>query len=180
MVTTMNLLKCKNGHLFDAEKFPSCPHCSNIKAGIKSQKLLGQNQHNVITSMPQAAISHSLLPDRKTAGWLVCISGTVFGESFCLREGENYIGRAANMDIALTNEPTVSRKTHAIIIYETDKRSFILYPQKSSQTFCNERAVKTKKTLKNYDVLAFGTCTFIFIAFCGKFFSWQDIKQSRQ
>lgn len=175
MGTTMNLLKCENGHIFDAEKFPSCPHCPNIKAGIKPQKLLGENQYNVITSIPQPVNSTGYpLQDRKTAGWLVCISGTVLGESFCLREGENYIGRAANMDIALINEPTVSRKTHAIITYDAKKRSCILYPQDSAQTLCNDRLVKTKKTLKNRDVLAFGTCTFIFIAFCGKFFSWED------
>ena len=169
----MNLLKCENGHFWDAEKFLSCPHCSNEHAGINEKKLLGQDQYNINTEIPQPTGSPDYkLPNRKTVGWLVCISGTVLGESFCLREGENHIGRAANMDIALIHEPTVSRKTHAIIIYESEKHSCILYPQKDSQTLCNDRTVKAKRTLKNQDVLTFGTCTFVFIAFCDNVFSW--------
>ena len=25
----MNLTKCKNGHYFDADKYPNCPHCAS-------------------------------------------------------------------------------------------------------------------------------------------------------
>lgn len=171
----MDLIKCENGHFFDAEKFLSCPHCSNVQAGIKAENLLGEEQYAISTAIPQDT-DHpdNALSKRKTVGWLVCISGTALGESFCLREGENHIGRAANMDIALLHEPTVSRNTHAIIIYKTEQRSFILCPQNSSQTLCNDRVVKIKKTLKNRDVITLGTCAFVFIAFCGKTFSWSD------
>lgn len=171
----MNLIKCEKNHFYDAEKFPSCPHCSNEQAGIKAEKLLGQNQHDINTAKPQDAQYPDNTPTRrKTVGWLVCISGTVLGESFCLREGENHIGRAANMDIALLYEPTVSRKTHAIIVYEPNQQSCIFYPQQSSQTLCNGHTVQNKRILKNQDILTFGTCTFIYIALCGKTFSWLD------
>ena len=169
----MNLIKCENGHFFDAEKFLSCPHCSNEQAGIKAENLLGEEQHAISTAIPQDTDQPShALTQRKTAGWLVCISGTVSGESFCLREGENHIGRTANMDIALLYEPTISRKTHAVITYKPEQNSCILYPKNSAQTFCNGRVVKTKRTLKNWDVITLGTCTLVFIAFCGKGFSW--------
>ena len=164
----MNLIKCENGHFFDKEKFLSCPHCSNEQAGIKPEHLLGQNQHDIDTAIPY----DNMPVQRKTVGWLVCISGTVSGESFCLREGENHIGRAANMDIALLYEPTISRKTHAVITYKPEQNSCILYPKNSAQTFCNGRVVKTKRPLKNRDVITLGTCTLVFIAFCDKVFSW--------
>ena len=171
----MNLIKCKNGHFYDSEKFLSCPHCSNEQAGIEAQNLLGQDQHDINTDIPQSSgYPGQVSAHGKTVGWLVCISGAVLGESFCIREGENHIGRAPNMDIALLYEPTVSRKTHAVITYEPEQNSCILYPQKSSQTICNDRVIKRKKTLKNRDVVVFGTCTFIFIAFCGTAFSWED------
>lgn len=175
MGNVMNLVKCENGHFFDLEKFLSCPHCSNEQAGIEAEKLLGKNQHDVSTGIPQpAGYPGSELPYRKTVGWLVCISGMVSGESFCIREGENHIGRAANMDIALLYEPTVSRKTHAVITYQPEQRACVLYPQESAPTLCNDRVVKIKRTLKNRDVITFGTCTFVFVAFCGKAFAWED------
>ena len=154
----MNLIKCKNGHFYDSEKFLSCPHCSNEQAGIEAQNLLGQDQHDINTDIPQSSgYPGQVSAHGKTVGWLVCISGAVLGESFCIREGA-----------------TVSRKTHAVITYEPEQNSCILYPQKSSQTICNDRVIKRKKTLKNRDVVVFGTCTFIFIAFCGTAFSWED------
>jgi len=173
----MNLIKCENGHFFDAEKFLSCPHCSNEQAGIKAENLLGQNQHDIDTASQPVNRPDNTIAHRKTVGWLVCISGTVLGESFCLREGENHIGRAANMDIALLYEPTISRKSHAVITYKPEQNACVLSPQNSTRTFCNDRAVKTKKTLKNRDIITLGTCTLVYIAFCGTAFSWNEIEQ---
>lgn len=166
----MNLTKCENGHIFDSENFFSCPHCSNEQAGIQHEHLLGQDQYDIDTGIPQEKIPII----RKTVGWLVCISGAVPGESFCLKEGENQIGRAANMDVVLRYEPTVSRRTHAVITYESEQNACVLYPQGAAPTFCNDREVKKNKVLKNRDVITFGTCTLVFIAFCGKLFSWDQ------
>ena len=46
-------------------------------------------------------------------GWLVCIKGAYRGESFKLKSGRNFIGRAANMDIVLGADQSVSRLRHA-------------------------------------------------------------------
>ena len=170
----MNLIKCENNHFYDSEKFLSCPHCANKVAEPTVRDILGEEQKAVCTDPPEmyTALDPSKITTKKTVGWLVCISGTVSGESFCLREGENHIGRTANMDIALLYEPTISRKTHAVITYKPEQNSCILYPKNSAQTFCNGRVVKTKRTLKNWDVITLGTCTLVFIAFCDKVFSW--------
>ena len=90
----------------------------------------------------------------------------MIGESFVLREGENLIGRGANMDVSLHFEPTVSRNQHAIIAYDHDNRACILYsPEHAEQTLCTGKVVKRKKTLKNRDTIALGDCVLVYIAF---------------
>lgn len=170
----MSMILCKKNHYYDSEKFLSCPHCANAMSQADHEDLLGQNQHNVSTAMSVSAIlSEAPLIYRKTVGWLVCISGAIPGESFCLREGENHIGRNANMDISLLNEPTVSRKSHAIITYDEVRHTCILFPgENPSPTYCNERLVKKQKSLKNRDVIRLGACCLVFVPFCNASFSW--------
>ena len=170
----MNIIKCKNNHFFDAEKFLSCPHCANALSDVRTENLPVENQHNVSTAIPlSTTIPEPLQLRKKTVGWLVCVMGAMLGESFVLREGKNYIGRAANMDVALLYEPTVSRKIHAVIAYDPVRHSCILYAQENApQTFCNERTVKTKKILRSRDIIRLGTCSLVFIPFCNASFSW--------
>ena len=170
----MSMILCEKNHLYDSEKFLSCPHCANALSQVDNEDLLGKNQHNVSTAMSVSTIlSEAPLLHRKTVGWLVCISGAIPGESFCLREGENHIGRNANMDVALLHEPTVSRKSHAIITYDTARHNCILYAgENPAQTFCNERTIKTKKVLRNRDVIRLGACCLVFVPFCNASFSW--------
>lgn len=171
----MNLTKCKSNHFYDSDKFPSCPHCANQVAGVQIEDILGKNQNQVPTAMPHSGNlqEYHRLTYGKTVGWLVCIEGTMIGESFCLREGDNFIGRAANMDVALIYETTVSREKHAVISYDPEKNVCVLYsPNHQEQTFCNAKKVKTKRTLKNRDVITLGNCSFIFVPFCNSSFSW--------
>lgn len=173
----MSQIKCEKGHTYDAEKFLSCPHCANQMAGVSVEDILGQNQNRISTAIPTPATlsNYRKLVSGKTVGWLVCIEGTMVGESFVLREGDNYIGRAANMDIALLYEATVSREKHAIITYDSARNVCVLYsPEHADQTFCNDKKVKTKKTLKNRDMLTFGESSFLYIPFCNTSFSWNN------
>ena len=55
-------------------------------------------------------------------GWLVCIRGAYRGESFRLKSGRNFIGRAANMDIVLGADQSVSRLRHAAVVYDPRSR----------------------------------------------------------
>lgn len=171
----MQLTKCENNHFYDSDKFLSCPHCANQMAGVTIQDPLGANQNQIPTATPQSGNvqKYEQLTYGKTVGWLVCIEGTMVGESFPLREGDNFIGRAANMDIALIYETTVSREKHAVISYDPKKNVCVLYSQNHhDQTFCNARQVKSRRTLKNRDVITFGDCSFIFVPFCNSSFSW--------
>lgn len=171
----MKLIKCENGHFYDSEKFLSCPHCANQMASVNVEDILGKNQNQINTAIPQAQSiqNYQKIAHGKTVGWLVCIDGTMLGESFVLREGDNFIGRAANMDIALIYEPTVSRENHAVITYDSSLNSYILYSlEHQDQTFCNNKKLKSRKSLKNRDTVTFGDCSFLFIAFCNASFRW--------
>lgn len=176
----MNLIQCKNDHYYDADKFGACPHCSNQVAEKNSINIMALHQNNINTSNSSNADEKAapLKEQRLVTGWLVCIHGQMKGKSFCLYEGTNYIGRAGNMDIALTKEPTVSRDCHAQIVYDkhTNHFSFSSDARHVATTSCNNVKLKenTSIILQNRDVITIGDCTLTFIPFCDKEFSWYN------
>ena len=111
-------------------------------------------------------------------GWLVCIEGSYFGESFKLKSGRNFIGRSSSMDVALTGDNSVSRERHAVVIYEPKSRIFIAQPGDSRELFyLNDEVVLNNEKLKNYDVLTIGNLKLMLVALCGEHFSWDDVKK---
>lgn len=173
----MNLIKCKNNHFYDSEKFLSCPHCANRVAESDIEDILGKGQNHIRTIPPdeEADRNHVEKVLGKTVGWLVCIDGVMLGESFTLREGDNCIGRAANMDVALLHEPTVSRDRHAIITYDSFRNSFVLHsPEHIRQVLYNSKNIKSRKTLKSHDIITLGNCSLLFVPLCDTHFCWSE------
>lgn len=174
----MNITRCQNNHYFDIDKFVSCPHCANQMAETTVEDIFGKSQKNVDTAIPNidSQKNYQKSTRNKTVGWLVCIGGAMLGESFILREGDNFIGRAGNMDVALVYETSVSRSKHAVITYEANKNACILHsPKNSGQTFCNNKVVKVRRKLKNQDVITLGNCVLLFVALCSSSFMWENI-----
>lgn len=173
----MNLIKCKNNHYYDSEKFLSCPHCANQVAEPDIGDIEGANQHRVPT-VPSDAYAETAASGRilgRTVGWLVCIDGKMTGDSFILREGDNTIGRAANMDISLPYEPTVSRDRHAIITYDPLHNSFVLHSSGHQEhILCNNKNIRNRRTLKDHDVITLGDCSLLFVALCNTHFRWPE------
>lgn len=171
----MNLIKCANEHFYDADKFLFCPHCANQITGANDNTDADRNQGQISTKPPDSQNINPVREDilGRTVGWLVCIEGVIPGESFTLREGSNYIGRAANMDVCLLYEPTVSREKHAVITYDpTDNCCLLSSPEHPDRTFCNGKTVTTKKVLKDRDFITLGECSLLFIALCDSSFRW--------
>lgn len=111
-------------------------------------------------------------------GWLVCIEGEYFGESFKLKSGRNFIGRSSGMDIVLSADMSVSRNKHAIIVYEPRKRVFIAQPGESRELFyLNDDVVLSNIEMHAYDVVTIGTTKLMLIPCCGEKFSWDDLKK---
>lgn len=108
-------------------------------------------------------------------GWLVCVSGVRFGESFNIGVGTNSIGRLPSNRIALENEETVSREKHAFITYEPKHRQFYIKPgEGQSLTYVNDEYLTETKQIAGNSILEFGSSKYIFIPLCGPDFAWED------
>lgn len=114
-------------------------------------------------------------------GWLVCIEGAAFGESFKLKSGRNFIGRANSMDIVIPGDSSVSRDKHAIILYEPRKREFIAQAGESRELFyLNDEVVLMPVRLKQHDIVTIGNTRLMFFPCCGEEFSWEDYKKEEK
>ena len=112
-------------------------------------------------------------------GWLVCIEGDHYGESFQLKSGRNFVGRNANMDVVLAGDMSVSRERHAVIIYEPKAKCFIAQAGDARELFyLNDNVVLNNELMKNYDVITVGNEKLLFVALCGPQFCWEDTKKA--
>jgi hypothetical protein len=108
-------------------------------------------------------------------GWLVCVTGEYFGQSFNLKAGQNFIGRALNMDIPLAKDTKVSRNKHAIITFDPQNNIFFLQPGESSGlTYLNGELLLAPTVIDAYAQINVGDSKLIFSPFCGEQFSWKD------
>lgn len=97
-------------------------------------------------------------------GMLVCVAGQMAGEAFVLKEGENVIGRGANMDVALTYEDTISRQRHAVLVWDARQQAFVLqYDESRQDVWINENSVPSGSVVSDRDVLRLGTCELILV-----------------
>ena len=114
--------------------------------------------------------------EEPAVGWLSFVKGEYIGTSFSLKKGENTIGRSLNMDVALTQELTVSRNRHTAITYETRTRKFILEPSGEGKNpiYLNGEEVTEPCILSSYDRIQIGDSRCVFIALCGERFDWED------
>lgn len=108
-------------------------------------------------------------------GWLVGLTGSVFGKSFILKSGRNFIGRGKNMDIVLEGDNSVSRDKHAIVVYEPKSKIFIAQPGESRELFyLNDKVVLNNEQLEKNDVLLVGETKLMLIPCCDEKFCWED------
>ena len=107
-------------------------------------------------------------------GWLVCIHGPHFGQSFEIRAGKNAIGRSPDNDIVLSLDPTISGNRHAWVTYEAKHRNFILRAGEGRYPDLNGELVIYGAPLKTYDLIGLGEETVLmFVALCGENFGWE-------
>lgn len=108
-------------------------------------------------------------------GWLVCIQGAHFGESFHIGAGMNSIGRSDTNRIVLDRDPSVSREKHALITYEPKHRKFYVKPGDSSGlTYLNDEYITETKLISERDIIELGNSKFIFVPLCCDSFTWED------
>lgn len=109
-------------------------------------------------------------------GWLIAISGAHIGTDFRLKAGKNFVGRGSQMDVALTEDKSVSRDKHAIVVYEPKAHLYLVQPgESSSLVYKNDEVVLTPVKLEAYDVITVGDVNLLFMPLCGKRFNWGDL-----
>ncbi len=157
----MHLIKCDNEHIYDSDKFRSCPHCSKISLGIGQADAGAMQQANVDTKSPEEneQQQYQKIGLQRVMGVVICLSGEMAGEGFLLREGNNHIGRASNMDIALTREISISRKKHATIHCDAETGECeLLVNESDSEVRCNGNVVLGQCALQGENEIQIGKC----------------------
>ncbi len=109
-------------------------------------------------------------------GWLVALGGVHVGTDFRLKVGKNFIGRSAAMDVALTEDKSVSRDKQATVVYEPKEHLYLVQPgEASTLVYKNNEVVLTPTKLEAYDVITVGEVNLVFIPLCNKDFNWTDV-----
>ncbi|SNS15147.1 Inner membrane component of T3SS domain-containing protein [Anaerovirgula multivorans] len=164
----MSLTRCKNGHMFSERRYGSiCPYC-NIETATKEQPQTPPDDFDIEDELLKEEI-------QPVCGWIVCVEGARVGKDYKIREGKNFIGRADDMDIQILGDNKISRRNHAIVVYDAKKRSYVLLPGDASGiAYLNDEAVYVPTPLSAYDVIELGKSKFLFMPFCGEHFEWDD------
>lgn len=176
--------QCDNGHFYDENRFDSCPYCRE-GAGVGKTVAAGDIGKTVaamtggVTSEADEGKTVGIIQKKfgmdPAVGFLICIKGSHRGTDFKLAAGRNFIGRASAMDVALTDDDTVSRESHALVTYDAKHNSFSLSPgQGRGITYCNDELVEMVRPLKAYDVIEVGKSQLIFLPLCGANFRWDE------
>ncbi len=148
---------------FFDEIFPgSLAAAEKSSAGQPVPKTVGQSMSNKV--------------DTPCVGWLIALSGAHIGTDFRLKVGKNFIGRSLQMDVALTEDKSVSRESHAILIYEPKAHIYLVQPgESSSLVYRNNELLLTPMKLETYDVITVGEVDLMFMPLCGERFNWEDV-----
>ena len=106
-------------------------------------------------------------------GWLVCTDGVNKGTDYRLHQGRNFIGRAPEMDVCILGDNTVSRSSHAIVVYDPRSNVYLAQPGSSKELFyVNDKLVLNPVELKTMDLLNIGDTKLMFVPLCGEQFHW--------
>jgi hypothetical protein len=177
----MSLTRCANGHMFSTRKHGStCPYCNTVVEGAAPrEERESKRQARAIApeeekTMPYLGETEDIDP---VTGWLICIEGPQLGQDYRIMAEKNFIGRAEDMHIRIIGDNTISRRNHAVVVYDPKKRNFFLLPgDASGLAYHNNEAVYSPVELTAYDVLQLGQSKFIFIPLCGIHFEWDHSK----
>lgn len=115
-------------------------------------------------------------------GWLVCVKGAHFGQSFTLKSGKNRIGRSHEMNVRLMDDDSVSRTCVAEIVFDTKACVFSILPgQSESLCYVNGSALYNRLVLLGYEEIELGDTgrnKFVFLPLCSEKFQWTTYEEA--
>jgi len=193
--------RCSEGHVYDPEKYSSCPHCgipdldmgkttprqsppparddrtrpARRPEGDKGAGPVAQDRGRVVPDdegRTKAFVREKLGFD-PVVGWLVCVDGPDRGRDYRLRSERNSIGRSERMDVCIRGDETISRDNHAGIVFNPRDKSFVLLPGEGrGLVYLGGEAVYVPTPLSPYDAVELGKTRLVFVPFCGERFQW--------
>ena len=108
-------------------------------------------------------------------GWLVCVGGAYYGESFELKSGNNTIGRSSTMNVVLEKDEAVTTESHAVLIYDAAAGSFSIQPGETVKiAYRNGEPVYKNEPLKAGDIVTVGSTKLLLFPLCNDKFSWNN------
>ncbi len=149
----------------------------------KKPRPTGPQAHRPVTDTeepPTAPKEHTLITDPNdlpTAGWLVIVDGPGRGRDFRLIQGENRIGRDRNMEVCLDfgdrSDATVSRETHALVVYDIHANVFFIERGRSRNLpLLNNQIIRRDQNLAARDIIQVGQTRLLFVPLCDEQFQW--------
>jgi hypothetical protein len=180
--------QCERGHFYDETRYETCRYCSEVQQGVGATVGLSPAQPIGATVPLRASAAQGKADDgaktvavmRKRIGFdppvafVVVVEGPHRGEHFQLRGGRSFVGRAADSDVALPSDDTVSREAHALISYDQKTNSFLIAPGTSrGLTYRGDHQVVGAESLEPYDVIEIGKTKAVFLPLCGPSFRWE-------
>lgn len=106
-------------------------------------------------------------------GWLVCIQGNNIGRDYRLVAGRNFVGRAEEMDVCIKGDNSVSRSSHAIVVYDPKSNMFLAQPGDAKELFyINGDLVLSATKLNPLDRMSIGDTVLLFQPLCSSDFDW--------
>ena len=148
-----------------------------VPGRLKSIEMIPEKKMQDTVSVTEKTVAHYYgeMEAEPVVGWLVCIEGSEFGQSFNLKSGKNFVGRLLSNDVVLVGDMAISREKHALIVYDPKSRRFLAQPGMSSELFyVNEEVVLQATALGNGDVIQIGNTKLRFVPLCDLNFSWDD------
>lgn len=154
---------------------------------ILEQEQLVEEKHSSLQAAYQATKDYDNLEDGKTVGYfscgsveppvgfLICISGPDRGQYYELRSGNNFIGRAATMDVVIVNDKKVSRDKHANVLYDPKGRNYMLLSgEAKGLAYLKNELVLTPQKYSNNDIFQIGDTKLMLLSVCTNEFSWEE------
>lgn len=95
------------------------------------------------------------------------------GTDYRLHQGRNFVGRSSEMDVCILGDNTVSRSSHAIVVYDPRSNVYLAQPGSSKELFyVNDKLVLNPIELKAMDQLSIGDTKLMFVPLCSEKFHW--------
>lgn len=155
------------------EEKPASPRQEPDHSSLKAAVDKTASKH--ISPLPKTTSYYDMDEAEPPVGWIVCVKGPYQGKAFECVAGNNRIGRNLDLEICLTEDPKISRLSHAILTFEPKQGQFYLQAGAVRElTYLNDNALFGREELKPYDKISIGNSEFVFLPICGERFTWDE------